>query len=449
MDDVTARRLVLHRSDFIADSEAVLTRPKLWAALIRFLLGFLTVVCVAGAAWPFLPRRFESAAQIVLQPAASDNLSDRSSSARGPADEFSVQSDIDYLGATNVLDAVIRDADLATNPELTEGSGIVGSLKRAFGMPSRPVTEADLRNRLRRQMVVARDRKSYTVKIGFVGSDPVRVTAMATSLVNAYLADQVARKQRAAEAVSRWLAERVRLIGERQEASEKRVSEFLTRSGLIDRGAQVALESLLKALSADAASTHLKVIEVTTRLRGLTTMVKAGTIENAPEVIGSPTIAKLKENLTVALARPTAFSSEQKAITDQIAAETSRIVRSAEVDASVWAQREIAVEENLKKVRAALIDRARAEIELARLQRDSANDKIVLEEALTRLKSQAGAAMAVKPDVEVLATPELPSAPAFPNPLLMLLSTILAGCVGGAAMNWRPLFKFAQRATRS
>jgi uncharacterized protein involved in exopolysaccharide biosynthesis len=231
----------------------------------------------------------------------------------------------------------------------------------------------------------------------------------------------------------------------KQDASARAVSEFVTQSGLIDRGAQISLDAQLTALSTEAAQARARAIDASTRSAMLASMQKSGTLDGAPEVLGSTTIQALKQNLTAALGRTVVMSPEFKSITDQIAAESDRIVRSAEAEARNWIRREAALQEQIKAIRGMMIVRQQAEMKLERLQQEAANDRAVLAEALTRMKGQAAGEGAQRPDVEVISAPETPAEPSFPSLPLYALGSLFAACLAGVALNWRPLLAKSRR----
>jgi uncharacterized protein involved in exopolysaccharide biosynthesis len=407
----------------------------------RFLFGFFLVVAAMAAAWPFLPRRYESLAQVVIRPSELDGRADTASALRQSLDEYALQSDMDLLAVTSTADRIIERHHLMNDPEFRVRGKLQTVLRHLLPESvlgkEPPATLQEVRAAVRAHMIAVRDRKSYTVQIGFWSSDRRKATAIATTLVSAYLDDQIARKRRDVEATSRWLEERVRVISARQSTSEKAVSDFMVTSGLIDRATRQSLDALLTALSTELAVARVKVIETSLKAEALLSREKAGTLDAAPEIVASAAIQRLKERLTDALGRIAVMSNEARVVTDEITVESNRIVRSAEAESQDWRQRESALRDQLSTIRETLIQRQQAEHRLEELQREASNDKAVLNDALTRFKGQSGNAVALRGDVEVIAEPELPGKPAFPKGVLYAVATLLAACLGGLAMNWR------------
>ena len=139
----------------------------------------------------------------------------------------------------------------------------------------------------------------------------------------------------------------------------------------------------------------------------------------------------------------------QKAIDAQIAIESDRILQSAKTQASVLTEQEVALKRAIEAIRVELVRRKNLEFGLVPLQHDAEADRKALDSAIVRLAGQTARANAVVPDVNVMSRPVVPTWPAFPKPLLTVLAAVIAGCLVGAAMVWRPFSKWARRFTNT
>jgi hypothetical protein len=154
---------------------------------LRFLAGFSVVVTASAAAWPYLPRRYEAAATVILHPTDLQSSSDSVQFMRQPLDEGAVQSEIDQIASPKLAALVVAQHSLATDPEFA------GRPKLWFlpGATQGAVTEADLRQRLLKHLSVSKERHSNTVRFGFTSSDPLKSAALTDTLLKAYLVDQL------------------------------------------------------------------------------------------------------------------------------------------------------------------------------------------------------------------------------------------------------------------
>ncbi|WP_019904409.1 hypothetical protein [Methylobacterium sp. 77] len=448
MDDLTSRRLPPHErvtAPWPRDLDLFAT-DAMAGAVRRFMFGFFVVMCAAAIAWPLLPRRYEAAGSIVLRPTDREGQSDSVQSMRQPLDDNAVQSEMDVVAATKIVDAVIAHHDIAIDPEFAAISS-VARLKdwlRPGPTPLR-LTEAELRSAVRSHILTARDRRSYTVKVGFWSSDPAKAYAISRTILDTYLDEQIARKRRVAEQLFKWLEQRVDLIRAKQQASTQAMEDFATSSGLVDRGAQISLDAQLVTLSQEAALAKARAIDVSTRASTLAAMRTANALDGAPEVLASTTIQALKQNLSAALGRTVVMSPEQRAVNEQIANESDRIVRSVDAEARNWILRASALQDQILSIRATLTLRQKATMTLERLQQEAASDRSALTDALTRMKAQIANDGAQRADVDVVSQPEVPTQAAFPSLPLYAIGGVLAACLAGAAMNGRLLFSRARR----
>jgi len=412
--------------------------------LLRFCWGFSVVAVAFAMAWPWLPRRYESTATVILRPTDPESETDSAQFMRQPLDDGAMQSEIDLIESPALATAVIEKHSLASDPEFrSRWAGL-------FGFTD---TLSDLRRRFLARLSVTRDRRSNTVKFGFRSSDPDKAAALTDTLLKAYVAAQLDRKRKTIENLTTLLTDQVRLLRLKSDASQRVLEEFLSQSGLIDAGAKIALEKELSTLSTEAANAKAKAIDAQAHAKALSEMQKTGKLDGAPEIVASPVIQHLKEKLAAGKSAVLPGDHQQRlqpsisdGIESQIAAEANRIVQSVKTEAAVSMEGEAALESAIKTIRNELIKRQHSELRLAVLRREAESDRKALDNALARLAGQTARANAVVPYVDVIAVPEAPSRPITPNPLLAVLGTLLLGSLAGAAMVWRPLSNWLRTA---
>ncbi|WP_267359193.1 hypothetical protein [Methylobacterium sp. GC_Met_3] len=413
----------------------------------RFALAAVIVLAAVAVAYPYLPRRYESVASLVLQPTDQDGQGDRT--LRNPMDDGAVQSAVDVVTGPELIDAVIEANRLAADPEFGAARGALEGgyaflagrwpwLDPYLPQPQpQPPTQAELRRRVLSHVQVSRDRRSYTVHMGFWSASPDKAAALTASLADAYLAGQRDRKRRSLERLTSWLAQRAHLLGERYAASTAAVAAFLSSSGLVDTGAQAAIDQRLQVMSVEAAQARARYIDASVRANALAAKREAGDLSAAPEILSSPAILRLKEGMASALARTAVWASETQAIQDQITLESDRIVSAAKAEAAEWAAREGMLSAEISQLRVETVKRREAEPRLQELQRVAASDKAILEEALTRLKGMTAREQALGADAEILSIGEVAGSAAFPRPVPTGAAALMMAVLAGLALTWR------------
>jgi len=434
---------VRHQSGLSGKSERA--GPIFPTIVRRFLIGFLPVIALTAIAWPYIPRQYEAYAVVVLRPSDADAV-DGARGWRQTLDENAIESEIEHIRSRRLADVVIAKHELLSDPEFAPAGGFRQGVAQYFGQdtPTRP-TEAEVRQRLLDHLSVWRERKTYTVTLGYRSNDPKKAASMTQTLLTAYLDDQVARKRAADKRVDQSFQAEVLARGAAYRKSLGRAEEFIEEAGLVDTGEQVAIDNQLATLSTEAAQTRARVIEATVRLESLRERKKSGDLDNAPEVLASPTVMRLKENLAAAMSKSAVLGSETRAISAEIEAEANRIVRAAEIELADLRSREAMLEQEIGNLRGRLVERRRNEMRLEELRRQASFDKQVYEEALKRMHAHRGRPDTSAPDAEIVTKPEEPLNPAFPRPLLTLLASLALASMAGIFTARHPLAEAAKR----
>lgn len=417
-----------------AASEAAAARSRR-RPLRHASLAFLATLLACAGAYRYLPQRYESSAALYLRPTDIDGQADRS--LRQPLDENALQSEIDVLSSPAMADAVIQAHALDKDPEFVGPGRLRSLIPPAWLPPPRPRTQADLRRALADHLQVYRDRRSYTVRLGFWSADPKKAAAMSNTLLTAYLDAQRARKRAAVAWLTDWLKERADTLTAHYRDARRRVDDYLVTHGLLDTGAQVELDQRLQVLTVAEAQARARFIEASARVQGLAAMKAAGTLDQAQEILASPAILKLKDSLAAALSRTVVWSAETEAIERQMKAEADRIVASAAAEAKDWATREAMLRRQVAETREAIAGRRASEREAAELQRVADSERTLMEEGLAKLKGMTARTEVVEPDATIIGEPEVPADPAFPKPLPTAVAALGLALLAALAAAWR------------
>lgn len=398
-------------------------------------LAFVTTLLACAGAYRYLPQRYEASAALYLRPTDNDGQADRS--LRQPLDENALQSEIDFVSSPVMADAVIGAHGLDNDAEFVGPGRLRSLLPPDWLPPARPTTRADLRRTLADHLQVIRDRRSYTVRLGFWSADPGKAAAMTGTLLSAYLDAQRARKRAALSGLTEWLKERADTLTAHYKDARRRIDDYLVAHSLLDTGAQVELDQRLQVLTVEEAQARARLIEASARVRALAAMKEAGTLDQAQEVLSSPAILKLKDGLAAALSRTAVWSSETEAIERQIKAEVERIVAAASVEAQGWETRETMLRRQVAEIREAIAHRRASEREAAELQRVADSERTLMEESLAKLKGMTARTEVVEPDAIIISEPEIPADPSFPKPLPTALAALGLALLASFAACWR------------
>jgi uncharacterized protein involved in exopolysaccharide biosynthesis len=208
-----------HRNaDPLNPSDPLSDRPL--RPYIRFTVVFLTAVLVGLAIWPFIPRRYEAYATLILRANEETGALGHSQALKQMLDEGAVQSELDIISSLPLSNEVMERLDLARDPEFNSSSWAAIKHEKDISDPAREIAN---------HVIVSRDRKSYTVKLGYWSKDPAKAALMANALASAYLDRQIKFK--------------LERNAELKEQMESRLVELASRGGIIPKIVDVVSDS--------------------------------------------------------------------------------------------------------------------------------------------------------------------------------------------------------------
>jgi uncharacterized protein involved in exopolysaccharide biosynthesis len=156
-----------------------------------FLIGTLATLICGLMIWPLLPRYYQAQTTLIFR---APEQGDRISFLKQDLDEKAIQSELDILSSPVLTQEVIKRLGLQNDLELTAPSPLSPFTLMTNAWSATPRLDAG-RNALAR-LTVQHDRRSYTVRFGYLSKDPQKSTEMTALLSSIYLDELSARKQR-------------------------------------------------------------------------------------------------------------------------------------------------------------------------------------------------------------------------------------------------------------
>lgn len=393
-----------------------------WPTGIRFTTGFVIVLAIGMLSWPYLPRRFEASAALILRPTNELGQIDPALSLRQALDDGAVQSEVDAMTSTTMIGNVITTLRLVDDPEFKSGRSLIQTrlidpVMRLAGVDaqaSEVVAVGDIIRQVQDRLSVSRDRRSYTVRVSFSATDPAKAARIANGLMDAYLDYQRERKRASIAVISADL--------------KRQLVELTTRHVEVQRALQEMANAPESGLSADSPSITRLIdalaVErgrLTARKAEIAASIAAGGSLQIPSTAPQSPIDQRPGDLSVA---NRALLAEDGRLTMQLRAIDTEIDRL-----TLEARRRASVETQISSLRAEDV---------------SLSSQIGTLKA--RLTARESAGDEAAPDAEVIAKATVPLKAAFPNPLLTGLAIIMGGLLAGCAMIWPSLAAFFQRA---
>jgi chain length determinant protein EpsF len=286
-------------------------------------------------------------------------------------------------------------------------------------------------------------RQTNVIEITAKSRDPKMAAAIANGFATAAIQTNIELKVEPAKLYSAWFDQRLAALRTDLEAKQKRLSDFQNASGI------VATDDKLDTENARLAELSTQLVAVQSQRQDSQSRQRQVSGENdfLPEVLQSPLIASLKDNLRAAEAKKTelagrlgknhpdyqAAEAEVTSLRARIATETSKIVASLGSTTQVNMRRESDIRQALEAQKKRVLDMKHDHDEAAVLygdvtaaQRDL--DAVSQRLAVTNLESQAQ-----QTNVVLLTAATPPLDPSSPKLLIFLGVGIFLGGILGIA----------------
>ncbi len=430
---------------------------------------FGTVVLLttlAGLVVSQLTTLYRAEAVVMIEPRQS-NVVDLEAVIEGlPAERETINTEIEVIRSRGLAEKVIARLGLRQNPEfnadLRPPAGLDGLLV-SWGIPiedwlaswrrnDAEYLSDEARQELQRVRVIDAYLKklevttintSFVIKIGFTSESPQTAAMVANTLTDLYFVEQLEAKFEATRRATAWLNERVTILREKVDASEKAVEEYRKKSGLLASKGTTIISQQVSELNTQFILAKADRAEVVSRLLQVTKLMSsANGVDSVAEVLNSPLIQNLRVQEAVVDRKAAELSqeygerhpklinvrAEARDLQAKIEGAVNKIVKGLENKVGAAKAREDSLNRSLDKLMAKIAIANTAEVQLRALDREAQADRMLLEVMLTRFNetSTQEDMEAQRPDARVISRADAPELASFPKTTL-ILALVLVG----------------------
>jgi len=443
--------------------------PKIiWRFVLRnfWLITIVGLVVVAIAAFIYsnLTPYYTAQARVLINTADLKGADIESVLTETAPDSGYVFSEVEIMRSRNLLQRVVNELDLMSDPEFNpalqeptflERYSPVSLVKRLIGS-SEPETDPALKDEIEFAKVIdtVRDRlqvlrvgTSFVIQADFTSEVPEKAQRIVNRIVKEYELEQLEAKYEATQQTNEWLSERLDGLQAEVQAAERAVEIYKAENNLIggSEGGTINQQQLsdinaqLIVARADLAAANAKLSRAREISRSGQSVASVG------DVLQSQTIASLRGQ-EAELARKeaelaarygerhparTAIAQERRDLDRQIDQEVGRIISSIENEAAVARTRVRSLEQSLAEVESSETRNSRANVGLRDLERKAAASRSVYERFLNRFRETDEGAQLQTSDARVISEAEIPTAPSSPATFLYFVVTLMfAGAAG-------------------
>jgi uncharacterized protein involved in exopolysaccharide biosynthesis len=436
LEDSTTIRLI----DTLAARQTPLYRRRSRSRLIWQMVAVSGVIIMGSSAvYPMLPRIYTANADVLLRPTNQEGATTWDQSVRDALDDNAIQTKIDILRTEPLQMAVLKKndllADLEFNPSLDASTIVPEWLKKSipwiepWWRRHPPRAETLVLSKLLKNLSIKRERKSYVMQIGYQSTDPVKTAKLTNSLVEAFLADQIGRKEQSHDEILSSLNDRVKSLEERYHKDEEAEHQFVVSSGLIHVADKVSMEKQVETLSMAAADAHRRSAETTNRAVMLAG--QRSDLDNTSDALSSPLLQRLRERLVELSSGagagnvPSGMSQTVlNSLHQRIELETQHLIKAAQNDASVALQNELSLRNGIQALDAQLVQWEINERHRLDLHRAVQTSLDALNGANQRYMQEAGRGDVLQADIEIVSSAGIPDRPSSPNTILYASGTL-------------------------
>ncbi|MBV9330458.1 MAG: hypothetical protein JOZ55_02770 [Alphaproteobacteria bacterium] len=415
-----------------------------------------TALCVialsAIAIWLFVPVLYAGVAKITIETQKNTVADQAAILSTLPTDTPTLQNQIQILTSRDLATEVIARLRLYSDPEFN-----VRLAKSPFALDPRnlfkkyqpfdPDREADeIVGQFERHLSADALGLSTSIAIGFTSKSARKAQRIANAIADIYVEDQLRAKRSVAEATTRWLAERIRVLGQQVQASESAAEQFKTANHLAEAADGTPLiDQQIAQLNAQLvqAKTDLAQKEATSaRIRVLSS---SGDSAGMSQVISSPTIVQLRGQETDLIRdeaqlatrygkkhpKMVAAEKQRHDLEDKISAEVGRIGSAMGSDVQVSRAAVASLTQSLEEAEREAQIQNLMRVKLKAMEANALSTRYTYDNFVTRLRETQGQDGIVTPDAKVISHASLPLSPRPPGRSLLVAASVPAGLLLG------------------
>ena len=417
--------------------------------------GLVLGLAAAAILLQMLPPRYTSSVSILIDPKRPGAVGAETEFANMYVDTSKISGVELILLSSDVLDRVVDAQHLADDPAFgTAHPGLAGTLRAAlFGAPPQTAPDSPQSrheravDRLRRMIRTGRVGTTYVINLDVIAPVAAQAQSLARAVAEAYLAEQVDTKLDAVRRDSAWLSDRLTTQRAQLIASEGAVEALRRKFGVVDssgnRDLSIERQSITQ-VNGELLDAQAKVAASAARYQQAKTVLHSGgSLEGLPDIDGSMVIQGLRAQQAASAQRVADMAarysanypdlirarSERAAIDHQVALEVSRVSATMKNDYEI----SVAHRDALAAQLAGLVSTVNAassaggRVELSQAERVAEANRVAYEATLARMREVEQQQTRQDAEARIISNPDLPDAPSFPKPMLLLP----AGAAGG------------------
>ncbi|WP_417581236.1 GumC family protein [Pelagibacterium sp.] len=393
-------------------------------------IGFVTVLLLAAAyaALLFVPRLYESRAELLVEPRSTAYTSSTSNQNAETyyIDIATVSSQIELIKSRGTILAAIDIAALRDEPEF-EGWD-----------------DDDIVSEIGDGLVVTQERSSRLISVAFRHTDPELAAKIANGVVKAHVQRRAGQQISDTVDATAWLQQEIDRLRGSVVAAERAIADFrvqndlftgsnnesLTNQQLSNYSSQITAANERRNAAQSRAQLIRSLLENGQSVGGVSDVQASSVVQQLSQELARLQGERAQQAATFLPSHPTirALDAQIAEINSQISNEGGRVAQALEAQAQIEADLERSLQAELDRVKVTAGSDTIEGVGLAELEREAAAQRELLNAYLLRF-TEASARSDVSsalPDVRIVSEAVPSSSPVSPKSGLVLVAVAIA-----------------------
>ncbi len=370
-----------------------------------------------------------------------------------------VRTEVQALTSRTLIQGVVAKLNLSQYPEFNQYlqpptfmQTITGTIKSFLPHQAesevKPGPDESVLSAVTKALGVFQDNRSLVIATSFTAEDPRLASDVLNTLITDYIQSRARTRVDATRGANDILVARTAQARADLDAVEQKMTALRSKDELVNLRAGSVGQQQLEDLATAASRASLERSQLESNWNRATSLSKQGMSDALVNVLGSPTISRLRDQESVASRRVAELSSRyggdypgvRSARADlgaahaQVSDEIQRIVSSLGAQVRVAREQETDVQHRLETARQSGVLAENARAQLAQLQQEATSRRAIYQTLLERSQQTVAQPTGFEtPDVRVLSAAVPPGSPSGPNTKLIVgmggISGLILGCL--------------------
>lgn len=370
-----------------------------------------------------------------------------------------VRTEVQALTSRTLIQSVVQQLNLDKDPEFNaalRAPTLVERISTAVKslLPQGAAVDVDAKSddgvvvAVTKALGIFQDNRSLVIAASFTAQDPKLAANVLNTLVQSYISSRARTRVDATRNANDVLVARTAQAKADLGAVEQQMKDLRNRDELVNLRAGSVGQQQLEELASAASRATLERSQLEANWDRASALSKQGMSDALVNVLGSPTISRLRDQESTASRRAAELSSRygrdyplvRSARADlgaahaQVADEVQRIVASLGAQLRVAREQEADVTRRLEEARTSGVRAENARAQLAQLQQEATTRRALYQTLLERSQQTVAQPLGTEtPDVRVLSAAVPPGWPSGPNTKLIAgvggICGLLFGCL--------------------